>query len=176
MNNSVLYFLQKLLPSVFGDLSEYDVPPMPDGKELVKSEAQKDDDPNIRQDKSGRWRVNNVDGTAAIFDYDRLKGQRDHRGRIADFQDWDFTYLQQQFPNGFDEALARLMKLEWSTPNENGDYPSNQDITDRHTHDGITGDGFSKRNVTKYTAAFNAAEKSRLQEAEQKDSTPPPMY
>jgi len=172
MNNSILSFLQKLLPSVFGDLSEYDVPPMPDGNVITKASVPKDDDGNIVTDEFGRWRNNETSGTELIFDYDKLKGKQDSKARSPELDGWDIAYLDALHPK-HDRALAKIIKLEFATVNEVGDYPSNQDITNRHTHDGITGDGFSIANVKKYTKCFNDAEKAREQEQELKSRHSP---
>lgn len=172
--NRLIKFLSSFV-DVFEDLSVYDVPPMPKDGRITKADEPVTDNGNIMTDRFGRWKVNETVDTTATFDYDRVKGRNDAKGRTSVLQGWDTSFLLQEFDGKFDNNFAAIMKLEWSTPNENGDYPSNQDIVDRHTHDGITGDGFSLRNVKRYTGCFNAAERMYEQEAEQQKQKNTPL-
>lgn len=151
--------------TAFEDVDVYDIEPMPAAGRIEKADIPDNDNGKIHTDAFGRWKVNEIiEGDGATFDYDKLKGKQDVKQRSPKIDGWDVAFLQQEFPKGFDMNFAQIMKVEWATVNEVGDYPTNQEITNRHTHGGITGDGFSLRNVKKYTGAFNDAERVRIEE------------
>ena len=78
---------------------------------------------------------------------------------------WDHVCLDEKFEgtkNGWDATVARVCKDLWSTG------MSSQAITDSKTANGLTQDGYSVRNVKKYTAAFYRALECEQGEAHSK--------
>jgi len=145
---------------LFRNLDDLDVQPIPRRAKVVK-----DDEPGTTKNPVTNGAEWQVEITPTGFVADKVVSSK-KRGRFPSLDGWDTAYLRESFTrnNGsgkYDETIARILKSEWATP-VNGEYPSNADLERMHTGaSGATQEGYSLRNIKKYTWAFLQAQKAR---------------
>ena len=153
-----------LLTYLWKDLNKFDVEAMP-GKRVVV----KDKEPANAPDDVHAGRAWETTYTETGLEAERVTSTSDgQRDRMLD--GWDTAWLRESFlrsggTGAYDEVIARVIKSEWATRNDAGDYPSNLDIVKNHTtREGAVQDGYSERNIKKYTWAYNRALEARKAE------------
>lgn len=158
----------KLLTYLWKNLDEYDVPAMPGARVVVKDEEAKTTEHDVHAGVA--WETSYTDnGLEASRVAKAGAGERDTK-----IDGWDTAWLRESFlkdggTGAYDEVIANVIKWEWASRNDAGEYPSNNDIVKAHTTStGKVQEGYSLRNVKKYTWAFNKALESRQQEQKAK--------
>lgn len=153
------------LTLLFPDLNAYDIEPCPKQKVIVRAETPTEQGDVLMGQK---WKTAfNPRG----FESDRVVSSKPGT-RIETLTGWDVAYLDEYHKNAFTKeptwkkTMAEVLKAEWATIMEDGEYPSAERVVKNHTAVGTSEPqkGFGLSNVKKYHHAFNDALKRETQE------------
>lgn len=150
--------ISQFLKSLFSDLSEYDIPPCPVYRRVEKA-IDPDQDGEVINGRLWKTTVSK-DGLESERVVSSTPGLR-----LTTLTGWDVAYLNEHHKNPkTDQAtwkrnIADILKKEWATELEDGDYPSAEKVVRMHTATGHKKPqaGYSLSNVKKYHHAFNDA-------------------
>lgn len=151
---------------MFEDLNNHNVEPCPKKVRIEKAEEKKDDGGEVLMGQKWNTRFK-PDG----FESDRVVSSKPGT-RIETLTGWDIAYLNEYHRNAFTKKptwkqhIAEVLKVEWATIMEDGDYPSAERTVKNHTAVGERDPqkGYSLSNVKKYFHAFNDALKRESEE------------